>query len=255
VRFAIGWLLLLGLIGQTPSSFDVSSLSIGQPTVVAELEAGKLKGELRRVCWSADGSELALRTTEGDKPTDRVHFFTVALSGGALAPVEREPDWATDYWAFKSDRSAPGLAGVLIDVQQTYENIKIGTGSAGAIDSNRSDPSAMSAGNIDREAQRQKQNVIRLTLYGEPISQFVNQRPEPGEQFSWGPKGTGAVAYVDPDGRLFVLDQKKHKRAIAAVKDASLPAWSADGAKLAYIQKTGRKKYTLAWVPISRDRP
>ncbi len=251
------WLLVLGLLAQGSTALDVSSLTIGAPTVVAELEVGKLKGELRRVSWSADASELALRTAEGDKPTDRVHFFTVALSGGAVASVEREPDWATDYWAFKSDRSAPGLTGVLIDVQQTRENVKIGTGSAGAAagTDRTGGNTVMSADNIDREAQHQKQNVIRLTLYGEPISQFVNQRPEPGEQFSWGPTGTGAVAYVDPDGRLFVLDQKKHKRSIAAVKDAMLPAWSADGTKLAYIQKSGRKKYTLAWVSISRDKP
>ncbi len=97
--------------------------------------------------------------------------------------------------------------------------------------------------------------MVRLTLYGEAISQFVNERAQPGEQFSWGPAGTGAVAYVDPDGRLFVLDQKKHKKSIAAVKDALLPAWTADGSKLAYVQKSGRKKYTLAWVAISRDKP
>jgi hypothetical protein len=255
------WLLLLGSIvvfqAQAPVSFDVSSLTIGAPAVVAELDLGKLKGELRRVAWSADGSELALRTAEGDKPDDRVHFFIVAVAGGAVTAVDREPDWATDYWTFKSDRSAPGLPGVLIDVQQTLENVKIGTGSAGAAagGDRAGGNTVMSSDNIEREAQRQKQNVIRLTLYGEPISQFVNQRPAPGEQFSWGPAGTGAIAYVDPDGRLFVLDQQKHKRSIAAVKDASLPAWSADGTKLAYIQKSGRKRYTLAWVAISPDKP
>jgi hypothetical protein len=245
--------LALGLFLQASTMLDVSSAKIGAPTVVADLDLGKLKGELRRVSWSVDDSELALRTAEGDKPADRVHFFIVGAAGGVVTAVDREPDWANEYWTFKSDRSAPGLPGVMIDVQQTLENVKIGTGSAGAaagID-RAGGNTVMSADNIDREAQHQKQNVIRLTLYGEAISQFVNQRPAPGEQFSWGPKGTGAVAYVDADGRLFVLDRAKHKRPIAGVKDAMLPAWSADGAKLAYIQKSGRKKYTLAWVPIS----
>jgi len=255
------WLLLLVstmfLQPQTSVAIDVATMTIGTPTAIAELDLGKLKGELRRVSWSADGSELALRTAEGDKPDDRVHFFIVEVAGGAVTAVEREPDWAKDYWTFKSDRSAPGLAGVLIDVQQTLENVKIGTGSAGAAagGDRAGGNTVMSSDNIEREAQRQKQNVIRLTLYCEPISQFVNQRPEPGAQFSWGPTGTGAIAYVDPEGRLFVLDQQKHKRSIGAVKEASLPAWSADGTKLAYIQKSGRKRYTLAWVPISRDKP
>jgi hypothetical protein len=36
------------------------------------------------------------------------------------------------------------------------------------------------------------------------------------------------------------------------VKDALLPVWSTDGARVAYLQKVGRKKYVVGWVPVTR---
>ena len=111
-------------IAQGLATFDVSSVTIGPPTTVAELDSGKLKGELRQLSWSPDASELAVRAVEGDKGTDLVHFFTVAVSGGAVTSVTREPEWATTYWAFKSDRAAPGRPGVMIDLEQKRETRK-----------------------------------------------------------------------------------------------------------------------------------
>ena len=187
-------MVLLGVvaIAQAGTAIDVSSLTIGTPTTVTELDLGKLKGELRQLTWSPDGTEFALRTSDGDKPSDGVHFYTVALSGGTVATVSREPDWAAAYWALKSDRSAPGLPAVMIDLDQKLEIQKVGTGSAGAAagGDRAGGGTVMSSDNIDREAQHQKENIFRLTLYGEAISTFVNQRPIPGLQFGWGPKGT-----------------------------------------------------------------
>jgi dipeptidyl aminopeptidase/acylaminoacyl peptidase len=239
---------------QSPASLDVSSLTLGSPTTVAELDLGKLKGDLRQLSWSPDGSQIAVRTSDGDKPTDAVHFYTIAVAGGAVTSVPREPEWATAYWAYKSDRSAPGLPAVMIDLDQKMEVQKVGTGSAGAAagGDRTGGANVMSADNVDREAQNQREHVFRLTLYGEAVSTFVNERPLPGLQFGWGPRGSGAIAFVDSEGRLFLLDDKKHKRAIAGTKAALLPAWTEDGSRLAFVEKTGRKKYTLAWVAVVR---
>ena len=69
--------------------------------------------------------------------------------------------------------------------------------------------------------------------------------------FSWGPIGSATIAYVERDGgRLMLLDREKHKRAIAGTRDALLPAWSIDGSRLAWVQKTGRKKYTRVWAAV-----
>jgi hypothetical protein len=109
-----------------------------------------------------------------------------------------------------------------------------------------------SGANLERAAEGQKQNVIRLTLFGEAVGEFVNQRPIPGLTFSWGPSGSGAIVYADRDGRLLLLDQNKHKRMISGAKDAVLPAWSTDGMRLAWAQKAGRRKYTLMAAPIAK---
>ena len=101
---------------------------------------------------------------------------------------------------------------------------------------------------IERSPKDSSRMSSRLMLLGEAVSEFVNQRPIPGLMFSWGP----VVQRRDrlhrrDDGHLMLLDQKKHKQTVAGVKDALLPAWSMDGTRLAWVQKTARKKYSLVW--------
>jgi hypothetical protein len=237
---------------QTPSApIDVSTVIVGPATTVTELDLGKLKGELRQVGWSPDGTELYVQTADGDSPSQKLRHYTVAVAGGAVKPVNETPDWAETFWAFKSDRSAPGIGSLMIDMEQKQEKIKIGTGTGR--------PGATGAGglgdigvDIEKTSEGQHQSVIRLVLLGEAISEFVNERPIPGLTFSWGPAFSGAIAYTTVDGRLMLLDQKQHKQAVSGAKNALLPAWSTDGARLAWVQKSGRKKYTLVWAAVTK---
>src|SRR5258708_24302766 len=112
---------------------DVSALKVGAPTIVAELDLGKLTGELRQIAWSSDASELYVETVEGKPPSEKLHHFTIPLAGGVPAPLEDRPAWPDAYWAFKSDRVAPGMGSPFIDVAQKYDALKFGTGSAGAL--------------------------------------------------------------------------------------------------------------------------
>ena len=134
---------------------------------------------------------------------------------------------------------------MMIDVEQKVEKTKIGTGSG----RRASAPAAVVTCRRHREAaESQNQAVVRLTLLGETVSEFENQVPIPGLMFSWGPLASGAIAYTDREpGHLMLLDQHKHKQTVNGVKDALLPAWSTDGARLAWAQKAGRKKYALVW--------
>jgi hypothetical protein len=236
-------------------AIDVSVLKIGPSARVAELDLGKLKGDLRQIAWSTDGSQLYVQTADGDGPSAKLRHYMVAAVGGVPHGVDTAPEWAETYWAFKSDRAAPGIGSLMIDVEQKLETVKIGTGSAGALDRSSNGLGAdniNSGANLERAAEGQKQNVIRLTLFGEAVGEFVNQRPIPGLTFSWGPSGSGAIVYADRDGRLLLLDQNKHKRMISGAKDAVLPAWSTDGMRLAWAQKAGRRKYTLMAAPIAK---
>jgi hypothetical protein len=243
---------------QTPASataVDVSTVKIGSATTVAELDLGKLKGELRQVSWNNEGTQFYIQTTEGAPPSQKLHHYAVAAAGGAVTSIAQQPDWAEAYWAFKSDRAAPGIGSLLIDVEQKVENVKIGTGSAGAADRTGDalgGGNVVSGANVERAAESQHVKVIRLKLFDEAVSEFFNEPAVPGLMFSWGPTGSATIAFTDRDGRLILLDQRKHKQTVSGVKDALLPAWSMDGSRLAWVQKSGRKKYTLMWTTVSK---
>jgi hypothetical protein len=240
---------------QTPATaIDAARVKVGPPVAVSELDLAKLKGALQRVAWSADGSELYIQTVDGVPPSEKQHHYLVPAAGGTLRTVDAQPEWADEYWRAKSDRASPTDPSLMIDVKQTFETLKYGTGSAGAADGGdrAGGGTVMSANNVDREAQTQKQRVVRLVLLDEVVSEFVEQRPVPGLMFGWAPEGMGAIAYTDRDGRLILLDLRRHKQTVPGVKDALLPAWSPDGARLAYVRKAGRKKYNLVWSQVDR---
>ena len=250
----LAWLLSITL-AQTSAAIDVSALKVSAPAVVAELDLGSLKGELRQIGWSPDLSQLYIQTAEGNPTSPKLRYYVVAASGGAVTPAKEPPPWAQDYWSYKSDRFAPGIGSLFIDVDQKYETMKFGTGSAGALD-RASDPTGAgnvsAAANVEKAAESQKVHVVRLRLAGETISEFVNENAVPGLMFGWGPAGSGAIAFTDRDGRLFLFDRNKHKESVAAAKNALLPAWSTDGSHLAWAQKSGRKKYTLVVASVGK---
>jgi hypothetical protein len=256
-------LVILGMLAvaqaATPPSvaFDVSRLVIGAPVRVTELDLATLKGDLRRVSWSPDGRDMYVQTAEQDKAQERLHHYLVTVASGAVMRVDAEPTWASEYWVTKSDRTAPGMPALAIEVEQKVETMKIGTGSAGAADRTTSGlggDNINSDANLERAAQRRKVNVVRLFLLGETVSEFLDERPLPGLMFGWGPAGSGAIAFTDREGRLTLFDAQKHKQRVPGLKEASMPAWSADGSRLAYLRHAGKKKYVVEWVSVSAAR-
>jgi hypothetical protein len=248
---AVTWLLSISP-GQTPgTAVDASAVRVGAPQTIAELDLGKLKGELRQVGWSRDGDELYVQTADGNPSSEKLRHYLVPIGGGPVKPIDTQPEWATDYWGFKSDRFAPGLRSLVIDVEVKQEKLKVGTGSGR--------PGEMAGGSagsspvdMEKTAEGQYQNYARLLFVGETVSEFLNQKPIPGLMFSWGPVGSGAMAYTDREaGHLMFVDQHKRKQTVAGVKDALLPAWSTDGARLAWVQKVKGKRYTLVWAALT----
>ena len=209
---------------------------------------------MRQIGWSPDLSQLYIQTAEGNSPSPKLRYYVVSASGGAIVPSNDPPPWAQDYWSHKSDRFAPGIGSLFIDVDQKLETMKYGTGSAGAIDQGdrATGGSTTSGANADRAAVSDKLHVVRLMLLGQAVSEFVNEAPVPGLMFGWGPAGSGAIAFTDRDGRLFLFDRNKHKESVPGAKNALLPAWATDGSRLAWVQKNGRKKYSLVVATVSR---
>ena len=170
------------------------------------------------------------------------------VTGGAVAGVDVEPDWAREYWLFKSDKSAPGIDTLTIEVKTGKESGKATVPADGVYGGDGGVRVGLSNPNRGNLAF----GVIRLELLGETVGEFVDTKPIPGLTFSWGPESSGAIVYTDRDGRLLVLDQNRHKQVIAGVKDALLPAWTTDGARMAYLKKAGRKQYVLVWSEVTR---
>jgi Tol biopolymer transport system component len=248
------WLFCLGLgaLLQSAGSYDVSAIKLGAPTTVAPLDLGKLKGEVLELSWASDGSQFYLQTMEKN---GKVDHYLIAAQGGAVTTVDARPAWATDYWKFKSDRYAPGVEALVIDVKQSYDKVRYGTGSAGAADGSSGGASVennTSVMNMSRDANTTTQATIRLVLLGETIGTWVDKKPTPGTTFSWGPSGSGALAYVNEKGQLALLDNHQHKQIVSTTKDVSMPAWSLDGSRLAYLSKSGKNSYMLTWSAVTR---
>ena len=99
------------------TTLDVSSLTASPPALVCELDMKVLKGELRRLSWSADRTYIHVQTL--DRTTLRDYIVT--LPEGAISAAFGEPEWAQQYWTTKSSLTAPGAPDLKIEVLEDHQ--------------------------------------------------------------------------------------------------------------------------------------
>lgn len=248
--------IALATLAQAPAPIDASKVDVSPPATIVQLDVGKLKGDLMRLAWSPDANELYLLTVERDTRSGNVkpHHYLLALDGTPPRATTAEPPWATTYWTWKSAQAAPGRPLFKIGVDQRQERVSsTATPMAGNLARGGSDPGATAGGaagvSMEEAAraaeQSQTANIFTLRLKGQVIGEFVNAPAVPGLTFGWGPSGSGLIAFANPDGRLVVMDEQGTQRDVAGSKSVVLPAWTADGKRLAWLEKTGRKKAAL----------
>ena len=223
-----------------PSGFDVTTLTVTPPALVCELDMNQLKGELRRLSWSPDGRNLHLQTADGTVK----HDYIVTVLDGVISRAFGEPEWAAEYWAMKVDLAAPGLPTLRIDVQQYNRRTRptpfTSNAAGGAYTPDTKNP-------VDAI-----ESEVTLRLLGEELGNWVNDVPLAGETYGWGPAGSATIAFVGRGGRLTLMDQQRRRKVIAIAKGVAWPAWSNDGARLAYLQQMGKKKYRLMTAAVGR---
>jgi hypothetical protein len=231
----------------------VPVFQVSAPATVVDLDGSTFKGEPVQLAWSTDG-QFYLQTVEGDGPKAKFRHYLVNVGASGPKSVGSEPKWATDYWAFKSTRNTPANPSLLIDVRSRVEHNRLPTQSlaqkAKAADSGQvAMQGAMEAGNDYKNGA----DVRTLVLGSHIISTFIDEPLIPGLTFGWSPATLRAVAYVDERHRLRVLEYVLGEDLeVPDTKDVLLPAWSPQGDKIVFLERTGRDKYALEQVTISR---
>jgi hypothetical protein len=255
------------LIAQGP--LRVTDLKISEPTRIVELDMDKLKGQPFRLAWSPDGSQFYVQTLEGSfadanagKPSAKLrHYLFPSAPGGSKKDLQGPPDWFAAYWTAKYGQHAPGAPSLAIDVkserrQQTTTSAPMGGDMAkggGGAAGGTSAGSGTSAGDVAAAAvNRQTQTVNVMIFKGQRIGEFVNSVIVPGLTYGWGPSGTNVIAFANPkSGKVVIMDDQAKTLDVDGTKDAILPAWSPDGAWLAWLQKDGKKKFQLLVASVS----
>jgi len=235
---------------QASSSFDATRATVSPARVVVEIDAGTIKGDPVGLAWAADGSMLYLRTAEYDRwRNERAHHFVVPAAGGGITSVDGVPPWAAAYWMWKSGAVAPGVPDMRFDMDtQTQLATSVGTVRDGGLSQSRADPTQSQIASDMASAQQVA--TITIKLKGIVVVQSVNKSIVPGSTWGWAPAPLGGLAFVDARKRLVLIDRAGRTLEVGSAAEALLPAWSADGKRIAYLQKKGRKSYVLGVVEV-----
>jgi hypothetical protein len=232
------------------------ALQISAP---ARLSAIDVKGEPTRLAWSADGSQLAVQTAERDKAgmmSGNPRFYIVSAADGKTTSAQAWPDWADKYWSWKSNNYTPWSSTTSIDLKQEQKTLDATSAPMGGALA-KGGTAAGNAGSAPEDIARhayemQKVNTVTLTLMGETVGYFEAMQFIPGYTFGWAPKELAAIAYVNSSGHLAVMDKDRNKQQVDGTKNVLLPAWSVDGTKIAFLEKTGKGKYDLYLAAVAK---
>lgn len=257
LSFALALAPAIGQAPQPPQATAASVVVTPAPPVV-EIDLRRLKGPLvRQLAWSPDQTELYLQTYEAnrDASVKTTYHYIVAVTGGAVRQVDTPPSWAVAYFQWKSGQASPDDPSWKIDVTserkiQSATAIPMGGDLArGGVDTT----SGISAESVaTAAAQSGNVNVYSMHLGKEIVGYWENHPIVPGLTFGWSPKGVGLIAFADTSGKLVVMDRAGNTRRIDDTKAVTLPAWSVDGTKLAYLEKTARTTYALVVATVAR---
>jgi hypothetical protein len=232
--------------GLLASSLAGAPFAVSQPATLADLDFSKLKGSPVGLSWSSTNGEFYLQTADDD---GKIRHYIVG-SADAKA-IDAQPDWAAAYWKWKSARAAPGPSGLVIEVNSQQKSGQVPSQSLREKAAGMSNGATAMRGAAD--AANSAETVRTLILRGEVIGEYVEAPLIPGMTFGWSPEPLHSVAFVPHSGHLMLMDiLSGEKQEIAGTSGVLLPAWSPDGSRIAFLQKTARRKYALMQVTVER---
>lgn len=234
---------------------DARQLTLAPPQAIVEVDTGKVKGDLSRLAWSPDASQLYLETVERDSRFNvkSMKRYVISVGSKAMKNVGEEPAWVSKYWSWKSDKKSPSSPAFSIAASSREEVVRSTAAPVGG---------AMAKGGLDTggttladaagAAENTQNNTIwTLKVKGETIGEWTNEPVLPGTNFSWAPEPLHMIVFARRDGGpLVVLDDGGHKQELAGAKAAFLPAWSDDGTRIAWLERKDKKKFVLSVAEI-----
>jgi hypothetical protein len=227
--------LAFGLSSATPL------VHLGKGQIWAQLDAQRLQGRPAQLAWSDSEDELYLQTVEGTTAgalTIR-HYLLQKDRGPAL--LESQPLWAQEYWKWKSAKSYFGDPMMTIEVDSRRETVDpIRDRNTAYLNSEAYAPATLEA-----KATGGSHIVNRLILKGHIIGEFIDEDVFPGYTFSWSPNLLGLIAFRARNGHLSIMDLAGATQTADEGKDVLLPAWSPSGELIAYLERHGRKRFTV----------
>lgn len=254
--------LVVGLLAhaqapQTPLQ-AADALTLSAPVELVTFDTGKIKGDPRRLSWSPDQKTLYLQAVRISSGQQELRHFYIGVDERALKSAPGEPVWANEYWTTKSARNAPADPKIEIAIDVRQEHIQAGpeilggamSGAALTGQTSMSNPTINPQDVSDKNFHGQDVTVYRLTLKGEMVGKGVQGEFFPGKTFGWSPAAVGAIAFSDEEGRLVIMDLAKRKQVVATTAGVVLPAWSADGKRIAFLQKSGKKQYAAYVIDV-----
>jgi len=246
-------LVLAAVLGLWAAIGPEAILTLGDPTPWAELDAGHLKGRPARLAWSDDRSQLYLEVVDGATAEKLKFRHFIIRKGAAPKSIDSAPKWVDEYWKWKSAKrffSDPVLT-IDVDTQRQLQDNLNGTSTNKA--AYLSDQPLTGTQLTLSHQPGETKIVNRLLLKGEIIGEFVDENIVPGYTFSWSPEELRLIAYRSHQGHLTIMNAEGHTQTVRSTKDVLLPAWSDDGAAIAYLERTSRKVFTIFVVEIQQQ--
>lgn len=249
-------LALVGLAMLAAVAADLTPFTISSPALVVDFDGHAVEGDPVQLAWSQEPGVFYLQTSQGFDPKVTTRHYTITLGENAPKKIKSEPDWASQYWAFKSRRDAPAQNDLLIGVETRVENNRIPTQSLADKARGAESGGGQIALRGAQEAANDSKNASQirsLKLKGTTVGEYYDAPLIPGLTFGWSPEKEHAIAFADTKGRLAVFDYFLDTvQAVDGTDHVLLPAWSMDGTKIVFLERTGRNHYVLEQVTISR---
>jgi hypothetical protein len=235
-----------------PQPPDPARLVVSNPTTLCDLGKADARGVATRVAWSPDGVWIYVRMSTFDRwSNETVRHLLVETQGKRVQDLGDEPSWLPRYWNTKSALTSPAVASWRIRIDTREEQVRTTNVPREGNIGQHGDPSA-GMDDVVRKAANSSQKTLfeNYVLNGRVISSAINDHVAPGRAFAWAPQPVALIAFVDAKGRLQLMTQAGATREVRGARKPSLPAWSEDGRRLAFVQSSATSNCVVKVVEI-----